>query len=236
MLNKEFFYKTIGVLSYNFNFDPKKEQVELIYDFIKEYSDQEFEEAAKDILKTSRFFPKIADFIERLEGTKELQAIQAFEVLDYAVRTIGSYQNVLFQDTKVAHIVDTLSDWVKIGNMDDETYKFFRLEFIKTYKALSGSFPKLILRGIVHGNNRSQPKEKIQEIKQNCVSYVDYVYITDDKETKNIKDGKAILFFPENDKPKLQIPENIELNIEIKEKLKKFLGNFQVKEGGILAI
>lgn len=51
-----------------------------IYEFVKEYEYEVFIRATKDIIRTSKFLPKIADLIEACEKQKEEKRV---EVIDY---------------------------------------------------------------------------------------------------------------------------------------------------------
>ena len=51
-----------------------------VYEFVKEYDYDTFIRATKEIIRTSKFIPKIADLIEACDNQKEAKKI---EILDY---------------------------------------------------------------------------------------------------------------------------------------------------------
>ena len=51
-----------------------------VYEFVKEYDYDTFIRATKQIIRTSKFIPKIADLIEACESQKDVRKI---EVIDY---------------------------------------------------------------------------------------------------------------------------------------------------------
>ena len=55
-------------------------EVQQVYEFVKEYEYEVFIRATKDIIRTSKFLPKIADLIEACEKQKEEKRV---EVIDY---------------------------------------------------------------------------------------------------------------------------------------------------------
>lgn len=55
-------------------------EAQQIYEFVKEYEYEVFIRATKDIIRTSKFLPKIADLIEACEKQKEEKRV---EVIDY---------------------------------------------------------------------------------------------------------------------------------------------------------
>ena len=55
-------------------------EAQQVYEFVKEYEYEVFIRATKDIIRTSKFLPKIADLIEACEKQKE---VKRTEVIDY---------------------------------------------------------------------------------------------------------------------------------------------------------
>lgn len=57
-----------------------QEEIKQHYDFLKDYNDITFINAIKNIIKTSKFLPKITDLIEACEGSKTQTR---FDVIEY---------------------------------------------------------------------------------------------------------------------------------------------------------
>lgn len=55
-------------------------EAQQVYEFVKEYEYEVFIRATKDIIRTSKFLPKIADLIEACEKQKEVKRV---ELIDY---------------------------------------------------------------------------------------------------------------------------------------------------------
>lgn len=55
-------------------------EAQQIYEFVKEYDYDTFIRATKEIIRTSKFIPKIADLIEACDNQKEVKKL---EVIDY---------------------------------------------------------------------------------------------------------------------------------------------------------
>ena len=76
----------LGV-SYGKTFTPQECQI--YHDFLKDYSYETFVTAIKNIIKTSKFLPKITELIEACEGAK----IQTrFDVIEY-MNQIGYFKH-----------------------------------------------------------------------------------------------------------------------------------------------
>lgn len=74
------FVKGLTYLGLAYKQEFSKTETEVYYDFLKEYSYQTFVNAIKNIIKTSKFPPKINELIEACESCKEQVK---FEVLEY---------------------------------------------------------------------------------------------------------------------------------------------------------
>ena len=59
-----------------------------VYEFVKEYPYETFIKAVKEIIRTSKFLPKIADLIEMCDKFKEKEKL---EVIDY-MRSVGYFK------------------------------------------------------------------------------------------------------------------------------------------------
>ena len=71
-MKKEELVKALAYLGLNYGKEYTQLETEQIYEFVKEYNNDTFVEAVKNIIKTSKFVPKIADFIEECEKCKSL--------------------------------------------------------------------------------------------------------------------------------------------------------------------
>lgn len=63
-------------------------EAQQVYEFVKEYSYDTFIKAVKEIIRTSKFLPKIADLIEACE---EYKSSAEKEVIDY-MRNVGYFK------------------------------------------------------------------------------------------------------------------------------------------------
>lgn len=85
---------------------------------------------------SGQFPPKPADVVRLVDGTSQDQGMQAWSRVDKAVRRIGPYQSVVFDDAIVHRVMDDMGGWVKLCNTGSEDdYKFQGLEFARRYRA-----------------------------------------------------------------------------------------------------
>jgi hypothetical protein len=62
--------------------------------------------------------------------------MQAWSVVDKAVRMVGPYQSVVFDDPIIHRTLDDMGGWIKLCNTGrEEDYKFQGIEFARRYRA-----------------------------------------------------------------------------------------------------
>lgn len=83
------FVKGLTYLGLAYKQEFSKTETEVYYDFLKEYSYETFVNAIKNIIKTSKFLPKITELIEACENAKSLVR---FDVLEY-MNKIGYFKD-----------------------------------------------------------------------------------------------------------------------------------------------
>lgn len=100
----------------------------------------DIERAAWEIIKTRKFatFPKVAEIREAIHGNPEDRAIIALDKLEKAMREVGGYQSVCFDDPVIHMAVDSFSGgWPAICNMPHEEWKWARKEFVTLYQTFT---------------------------------------------------------------------------------------------------
>lgn len=85
---------------------------------------------------SGQFPPKPADIVKLIDGTSQDQGMQAWSIVDKAVRMVGPYQSVVFDDPIIHRTLDDMGGWIKLCNTgSEEDYKFQGLEFARRYRA-----------------------------------------------------------------------------------------------------
>jgi hypothetical protein len=83
---------------------------------------------------TGQFMPKIADVARALQGRTDDQAAVAWSKVDQAVRRVGTYQCVVFDDPIVHRVLIDMGGWVYIGAKDEKEWPFVAKEFQNRYR------------------------------------------------------------------------------------------------------
>jgi len=92
---------------------------------------------------SGQFMPKIADVTRVLQGRTEDQAQLAWSKVDGAVRQIGIWADVAFDDPIVHRVLADMGGWVRMCQHDDEKWPFVGKEFVTRYRGfkIAGTTP-----------------------------------------------------------------------------------------------
>ena len=91
---------------------------------------------------TGQFPPKPADVVRLLDGGTEDNAQLAWAKVDRAVRLVGSYQSVVFDDPIIHAVLLDMGGWIALGKCTEDEWPFRAREFEKRYRGYT-------LRGMV---------------------------------------------------------------------------------------
>lgn len=105
-----------------------------------------------------QFMPKPADVVRMLQGSTQDSALAAWSKLDRAVREVGTYRSVVFEDALIHRIVLEMGGWVSLGMKTEEEWPFLRNEFVNRYRGYRGrsevpEYPPVLI-GLAEANNR----------------------------------------------------------------------------------
>lgn len=146
---------------YGKSFSP--ETLELYWKLLKPYPFAAVDQAfAAHLLDpdTGQFYPKPADIIRHLGGgtTKELAAL-AWAKVDRAIRSVGAYQTVVFDDPVIMMALGDLGSWPALCHTREEEMPFKGKDFRDLYAAYlkrpKGEYPRS-LPGILDQTNAPQ--------------------------------------------------------------------------------
>lgn len=111
-----------------------------------------------------QFMPKPADIIRQIAGSGDTQAMLAWTKVEKAMRTVGSYRSVVFDDWKIHAVVRDMGGWLALCEMNTDELPFRAREFEKRYRGYTTSQaypPKLIGRSEAY--NQAEGYEKFVE-------------------------------------------------------------------------
>lgn len=107
---------------------------------------------------TGQFPPKPADIVRLLQGSSQSASGEAWAKVDHAIRCVGNYRSVVFDDPKIHAAIERLGGWLKVSMTDDKEYPFLRNNFQKLYQGFTAqppeSFPRKLVGTCEHENSQ----------------------------------------------------------------------------------
>ncbi|NSX14984.1 hypothetical protein HTY52_12950 [Cupriavidus taiwanensis] len=83
---------------------------------------------------SGQFMPKPADIVKMLQGTTQDSALVAWAKVDRALRTVGTYRSVSFDDPLIHRVLTEMGGWIELGRKTEDEWPFVRNEFVNRYR------------------------------------------------------------------------------------------------------
>lgn len=106
---------------------------------LKSFSIEEIKKAITRHIKSpdqGTFFPKISDLVKFISGSSADASQQAWAKVDHAVRHVGVYQSVAFDDAIIHRVIADMGGWPPFGQKTEDEWPFVANEFRQRYHAL----------------------------------------------------------------------------------------------------
>ena len=105
---------------------------------------------------TGQFMPKPADAVRMLQGSSKDSSLVAWSKVDRAVRTVGTYESVIFDDPLIHRVITDMGGWVKLGTKTEDEWPFTANEFSNRYKGYSSRSERPDYLPVLVGLSQSQ--------------------------------------------------------------------------------
>jgi hypothetical protein len=105
-----------------------------------------------------QFMPKPADVVRMLQGSTQDAGLVAWAKVDRAIREVGTYRSVVFEDALIHRIVLEMGGWVLLGAKGEDEWPFVKNEFVNRYRGYRGrseipDYPPVLI-GMAEAHNR----------------------------------------------------------------------------------
>ena len=111
---------------------------------------------------TGQFMPKPADIIKAIDGGGESRSMIAWSKVERAIRVVGPYQTVVFDDPIIHKVLSDMGGWVGFGSIEEKEMPFKANEFNKRYIGYTMKtdlqYPKKLI-GIAEIHNESEDQK-----------------------------------------------------------------------------
>lgn len=133
-MDKKLFLQSLNSLESAFGEKLSEDRAKIYWDILKNYSDIEIKKAVIGSIRGLKFFPKISEIIEIIEGNIEDEAEIAWLILKEKIERYDGYMSVSFPENPViGSVVEVLDGWIRICDITIKEEKWVKKEFIKLY-------------------------------------------------------------------------------------------------------
>ena len=116
--------------------DLSPQAIKLYWEILKKYDISDVEQGFMTHASnpdTGQFMPKPADIIKAIDGSGESRSMQAWVKVDKAIREVGPYETVVFDDPIIHKVLSDMGGWISFGTVTEDEYPFKANEFNKRY-------------------------------------------------------------------------------------------------------
>lgn len=165
-MNKNTFLKSMNILESAFKEKMSKNAINIYWLRMKDYNDKEFKEAIIRCVDELKYFPRVANIRDILDGTNEDETELAWDYLIKIMEEKGYYQSVSFPKyPAIGAVIENIAgDWCKfIEMLTDDEEKWIRKLFIKIYPIMKrrSNYPEKLLGKFEIENSNKGYNEKI---------------------------------------------------------------------------
>ncbi len=149
--------RLLGTAEY-FGKEISKAVIALYLEALQPYSDDEIVGACTTAIRTLKFFPRVSDFVNIIEGDPESRAAVAWATLIKAMEDHGHYHTVAFKDGAIMSAVNAMGGWMRICEYTYDDLNYRQKEFDRLYRQFSrpGQVHPKSLMGWFEADNRSK--------------------------------------------------------------------------------
>lgn len=130
------FAELMGGLAQTFAADISARDMENYWRLLRSYSLNQVEQAIIGYCVSPeghKFMPKPGEIIGALQGKRNEQSLLAWVKVTKAMRQVGAYKTVIFDDAIIHAVVADLGGWVRLCHLSDRELAFQQREFERLY-------------------------------------------------------------------------------------------------------
>lgn len=135
---------------------------EIVFAALMDYSIEDIRRGLSAHIKnpdTGQYPPKPADVVKHISGNSQSSGGEAWAKVDHAIRCVGNYRSVVFDDPKIHAAIERLGGWIKISMTSNDEYPYLQNNFLKLYQGFTikppVSYPRHLIGTNEHQNSLS---------------------------------------------------------------------------------
>jgi len=117
---------------------PSDGALDLIFAALQRFDLQAIKQALTAHLndpKHGDFAPKPADIVRHIDGDGDHRALSAWSQVHDAIRLVGPYETVVFDDPRIMAVIEEMGGWISLCDISDKDLPFKANEFRTRYQA-----------------------------------------------------------------------------------------------------
>ena len=168
-MDKVKFSQCIKMLEEYYNTKLSDTNIEIYWSRLNDYDNKVFKKAIMDCIDTSKFFPKIVEIKELINGNSGDEAELAWVCLKETISKEGYYNSVSFPVyPAIGSVIEDIgNDWCGfIDMMTDAEEKWIKREFLRIYPIMKkrGVFPDTLAgRFEIDNNSKGYTEDHMQK-------------------------------------------------------------------------
>ncbi len=160
-IDKKHFVSLMTAMSEIYGKKLSTEWLEIYWRSLESYDFNEIKQALNVYIVNTdngQFIPKPADIIKILSGSSADKALFAWNKVLKAIRLVGSYSSIVFDDPVIHLVIDDMGGWILICKTNESELAFVKNDFEKRYKnylkCRQAKYPKILI-GLVDKFNQN---------------------------------------------------------------------------------
>jgi hypothetical protein len=131
--DRDKFAGLMAMLDENYNQQSSKMKMELYFNAFESYDIDLIERVIYQAIRSLKFFPKIAELLELIEGDKCSRSLSAWLLVLEALEQSGTYQSVKFDDPLIHFAIERMGGWLKLADFKGEDLVWAERQFRELY-------------------------------------------------------------------------------------------------------
>jgi hypothetical protein len=140
------FSKAMMILAEVYNRKLSQLLLQTYWDCLKDYPLSVFQNVLCQFLKNpdhaKKGFPSPAEWIKVIEGDSESRGLAAWTQVLKAIRQVGQYESVRFDDSLVHTVIADMGGWIFLCKQPERELIFLQKEFERRYREVASSQKK----------------------------------------------------------------------------------------------
>jgi len=136
--DKANFAKLLTGLAELHNKKLSEQQFDIYWHALKHYEYKDVMQSLNRLIidpDVGQFMPKPADVVRTIEGDSETRALVAWSKVMRAIREIGAWESVIFDDAKIHSVIMDMGGWIELCRKTTRELDFLLREFEKRYRS-----------------------------------------------------------------------------------------------------